>query len=337
MEERLQKLIAKAGIASRRGAEELIKSGEVSVNGEIVTTLGTKADPETDHIKVSGRLINPKLRHREKVYILLNKPKGYLSSAADPEGRKLVTDLIRGYGKLHPVGRLDYNTEGLLILTNDGEFTNFVASSRKIPKIYEVKVKGLPNQNAINKLRRGITLEDGFKTAPAQINELKHTENNGWYEVTLYEGHNQQIRKMFDAVGHSVVKLRRMQIGHVKDDRIPVGAYRELDEKEVREFTNPSTKPVKKPAPGESNAKPRAHSRTVEPKKPAKTSRRTDNPKARKSLKDAFRAKTSDRPETPETRAPRTESKPTRFKKPSTTAENAFSKFRKSPSRKPKR
>ncbi|MGB7209843.1 MAG: pseudouridine synthase, partial [Pyrinomonadaceae bacterium] len=153
MQERLQKLIAQAGIASRRHAEELITAGDVTVNGKVVTTLGTKADPETDHIKVGGKLINPSLERREKTYILLNKPKGYLSSASDPEGRKLVTDLVKGYGKLHPVGRLDYNTEGLIILTNDGDFTNIVASSKRIPKVYEVKVKGLPTGVAINKLR----------------------------------------------------------------------------------------------------------------------------------------------------------------------------------------
>jgi len=258
MLERLNKLIAQAGIASRRGAEELITAGEVSVNGETITTLGTKADPEKDHIKVGGKLINKKLENRENVYILLNKPKGYLSSAADPEGRKLVTDLVKNFGKVYPVGRLDYNTEGLIILTNDGEFTNKVASSKTVAKIYDVKVKGLPNENAINKLRRGIRLEDGFKTAPAEIKELKHTENNGWYEVTLFEGHNQQIRKMFDFIGHSVVKLRRISIGHVKDERIPVGAYRELDEEEVKEFFNPSPKKAKISAPLEkSNAKKR--------------------------------------------------------------------------------
>ncbi len=245
--ERLQKLIAQAGIASRRKAEQLISSGEVTVNGEIITELGTKANPETDHIKVGGKLINPLLEKRETVYFLLNKPKGYLSSAADPEGRKLVTDLIpSSFGKVHPVGRLDYNTEGLIILTNDGAFTNFVASSKKIPKIYEVKVKGLPNENAINKLRRGVRLEDGFKTAPAEIKELKHTENNGWYEVTLLEGHNQQIRKMFDSIGHSVVKLKRVSIGHIKDDRIAVGAYRELDADEVKRFLISSPKNISK-------------------------------------------------------------------------------------------
>ena len=142
MQERLNKLIAAAGLASRRGADELIKAGEVTVNGETVTEAGTKADPERDHIKVRGKLINAKLEKREKAYLLLNKPKGYLSSAADPEGRKLVTDLVKGYGKLHPVGRLDYNTEGLLILTNDGEFTNLVANSKSVPKVYEVKIEG---------------------------------------------------------------------------------------------------------------------------------------------------------------------------------------------------
>lgn len=273
MKERLQKLIAQAGLASRRKAEELIASGLVSVNGQIVTEPGTKADPETDSIKVDGKTINSKLAAREKVYILLNKPKGYLSSAADPEGRHLVTDLVPGkFGKVYPVGRLDYNTEGLIILTNDGELTNLIAGSKKIPKVYEVKVKGLPNDNAINKLRRGITLEDGFKTAPAEITVLKGTEKNGWYEVTLHEGHNQQIRKMFDSIGHSVVKLRRLAIGHIKDDRIGVGAYRLLDEKEIKEFTHPAKKAVKKTEPktetGELKLRP--NSRAVKPKKKKK-------------------------------------------------------------------
>jgi 23S rRNA pseudouridine2605 synthase len=232
--ERLQKLIAQAGIASRRAAEQLITAGEVSVNGSIVTELGTKADPEKDHIKVRGRLINTKLKTKADVYILLNKPKGYLSSAADPEGRKLVTDLVKGKGRLHPVGRLDFNSEGLIILTNDGSFTNHVAASKSIPKAYEVKVKGLPNKNAINKLRRGIILEDGFKTAPAEIKELKPTDKNGWYEVTLYEGHNQQIRKMFDAVGHSVVKLRRTKIGSVADQHLKIGQSRQLTAAELK-------------------------------------------------------------------------------------------------------
>ena len=237
MLERLNKLISQAGIASRRAAEELIKNGEVTVNGQIITELGTKADPAKDHIKVRGKLINAKLSgDKEKTYILLNKPKGYLSSAADPEKRLLVVDLVKGFGRLFPVGRLDFNTEGLIILTNDGEFANHVASSKQIPKIYEVKVKGLPNDNAINKLRRGIRLEDGFKTAPANIKPLPSTERNGWYEVTLYEGHNQQIRKMFDAVGHSVVKLRRTSIGPLTDHGLKIGQYRKLNRVEVEKL-----------------------------------------------------------------------------------------------------
>ena len=245
MQERLQKLIAQAGIASRRASEQIILAGEVSVNGEIVTELGTKADPETDHIKVRGKLINAKLKSRENVYILLNKPKGYLSSAADPEGRKLVVDLVKGHGRLHPVGRLDYNTEGLIILTNDGEFTNFVASSTPIRTVYDVKVTGLPTTVAINKLRRGVVLEDGFKTAPAEIKDLKPTEKNGWYEVTLHEGHNQQIRKMFDTIGHSVVKLKRIAIGPIAERHLPVGSSRPLTPEEVESFkTNPSGKKV---------------------------------------------------------------------------------------------
>jgi len=236
MQERLQKLISQAGIASRRAAEQLIAAGEVAVNGAVVTELGTKADPEKDHIKVRGRLINTKLQTRAKTYILLNKPKGYLSSVSDPEGRKVVTDLVKGKGKLYPVGRLDFNTEGLIILTNDGDLANKVTRSRSLPKVYEVKVKGLPNANAINKLRRGIMLHDGFKTAPAEIKELKPTERNGWYEVTLYEGHNQQIRKMFDAVGHSVVKLKRVAIGSIFGGDLASGASRSLTQKEVEQL-----------------------------------------------------------------------------------------------------
>ncbi len=260
MQERLQKLIAQAGIASRRKAEELIANGEVSVNGEMVTEAGTKADPEVDHIKVGGKLINLKLQKRENFYVLLNKPKGVLSSAADPEGRKIVTDLVKGFGKLHPVGRLDFNTEGLIILTNDGEFTNFIAASKTVPKVYEVKTKGLPTVVAINKLRRGTVLPDGFKTAPAEIEILKPTDKNGWFRVTLFEGHNQQIRKMFDSVGHSVVKLKRVAIGHIKDDWLKVGEFRKLLPEEIKAFKNPPRLPkaktfTPKPKPKSRNVK----------------------------------------------------------------------------------
>ncbi|HEX8291037.1 MAG TPA: pseudouridine synthase, partial [Pyrinomonadaceae bacterium] len=236
MEERLQKLIAAAGLASRRHAEELIAAGEVTVNGEVVREQGTKADPARDHIKVRGRLINPLLEKQEKTYVLLNKPRGYLSALSDPEGRPLVSDLVpQSLGRLHPVGRLDFNTEGLLILTNDGELTNHVTSARnKVEKVYEVKVKGVPPEEQVARLRRGIRLDDGVKTAPAEIVKTDETRTNAWYEVKLREGRNQQIRRMFDAIGHSVIKLRRVRIGPVVAEGILIGQWRHLTPAEVK-------------------------------------------------------------------------------------------------------
>lgn len=235
MEERLQKLIAAAGIASRRHAEQLIAAGEVTVNGKVVTELGTKANPATDHIKVRGKLINPSLERREKVYVLLNKPRGYLSSVSDPEGRPTVLELLpASLGRLYPVGRLDFNTEGLLLLTNDGDFTNFITAARnKVDKVYEGKVKGVPAEPAIERLRRGVTLEDGTRTAPAKIRRLGETETNTWFEILLHEGKNQQIRRMFDLIGHSVIKLRRSRIGALRDDSLKPKRWRRLTPEEV--------------------------------------------------------------------------------------------------------
>ena len=235
MQQRLQKLIASAGIASRRHAEELITAGEVNVNGKIVTELGAKADPEIDHIKVRGRLINPVLGPREKLYVLLNKPKGFLTSLADPKGRPLVTQLIpSSLGRLHPVGRLDFNTEGLLLLTNDGELTNLITSAKnQIPKVYKVKVKGVPSDSAIERLRRGISIGEGERTAPAEVRRLRARDINSWFEVTLHEGRNQQIRRMFDAIGHSATKLRRVRIGPLEDVRLKPGEWRRLSPFEV--------------------------------------------------------------------------------------------------------
>ena len=234
MEERLQKLIAEAGIASRRHAEEMIAAGEVTVNGQVVTKPGTKADPARDHIKVRGRLINNALKTREKIYVLLYKPRGYLTSLSDPEGRPLVTDLLpESLGRLHPVGRLDFNTEGLLILTNDGELTNFITSARShVEKVYEVKVSDVPAEEALERLRRGIVL-DGTRTAPARITKIDETKSNSWFEVTLHEGRNQQIRRMFEAVNHPVLKLRRVRIGPLKEERLAPGQWRFLSETEV--------------------------------------------------------------------------------------------------------
>jgi 23S rRNA pseudouridine2605 synthase len=236
MEERLQKLIAAAGLASRRHAEELIEAGEVTVNGEVVRELGTKADPARDHIKVRGRLINPLLESREETYVLLNKPRGYLTALSDPEGRPLVSELVpQSLGRLHPVGRLDFNTEGLLILTNDGELTNHVTSARNhVDKVYEVKVSGVPPEEQIERLRRGVRLEDGVRTAPAQIEKTGETKTNAWYQVILREGRNQQIRRMFDLISHSVIKLRRVRIGPVTAEGILIGQWRHLTPVEVK-------------------------------------------------------------------------------------------------------
>jgi 23S rRNA pseudouridine2605 synthase len=236
MNERLQKLIATAGIASRRHAEQLITAGEVTVNGRVVTELGTKADPETDHIKVRGKLINPSIRKRENIYVLLNKPRGYLSSVTDPEGRPTVLELLpASLGRLYPVGRLDFNTEGLLLLTNDGVFTNFITSARnKVEKVYEAKVKGVPDERTVERLRRGVALDDGTRTAPAKIRRLGETESNAWFEILLHEGKNQQIRRMFDLIGHSVLKLRRSRIGFLRDDDLKPGKWRRLSENEVK-------------------------------------------------------------------------------------------------------
>jgi len=241
MEQRLQKLIAAAGIASRRHAEELIVSGKVTVNGKVITALGTKADPDKDHIKVNGKLINPQLKARENVYVLLNKPRGYLSSVSDPEDRPLVVDLLPpSLGRLHPVGRLDFNTEGLLLMTNDGELTNFVTAARnRVEKVYEVKVKGVPPEPALQRLRRGVTLDDGTRTAPAEIKRLQETSTNSWFEIKLHQGRNQQIRRMFDLIGYSVVKLRRVRIGFLTDDGLKMGYWRCLTPAEVARIMKP--------------------------------------------------------------------------------------------------
>lgn len=256
MNERLQKLIAAAGVTSRRHAEQLITAGEVTVNGKVVTELGTKADPSTDHIKVRGKLINTSLQRREKVYVLLNKPRGYLSSVTDPEGRPTVLELLpASLGRLYPVGRLDFNTEGLLLLTNDGDFTNFITSARnKVDKVYEAKVKGVPGDQAVERLRRGVVLDDGTRTAPAKIRKLGETETNAWFEILLHEGKNQQIRRMFELIGHSVLKLRRSRIGFLRDDELKPGKWRRLLEDEVKLLTRSSQRTRSRPTTNKSHA-----------------------------------------------------------------------------------
>lgn len=256
MLERLQKIIANAGLASRRAAEDMIVRGQVTVNGERVDQLGAKADPDRDHIKVKGKLINPLLASSGKRYLLVNKPKGYLSSASDPRGRPLVMELVpppirRG---LHPIGRLDFNTDGLIILTNDGELTDALTKKGRVEKAYHVKVKGSPTEEQLERLRRGVVIR-GARTDPARISLIEKTKEagNAWYEVILREGKNQQIRRMFDSTGHSVVKLRRVRIGHVTDKDLSIGQYRELTSGEVKRFFQPdlalkNKRPIRKKA-----------------------------------------------------------------------------------------
>jgi len=237
MQERLQKIIAHAGVASRREAEQMIRTGRVTLNGRVVTELGTKADAERDHIKVDGKLITRAEPHR---YILLYKPKEVMTTVEDPEGRTTVIDLIRGVReRIYPVGRLDYQSEGLVLLTNDGDLAFKVAHpTHGSVKTYNVKVRGVPDQRLIEKLERGITLE-GKRTLPCEISRIRTTgrnddEGNSWFEVKLREGRTHQIRKMFQAVGHPVSKLKRVAIGPISDPKLTPGFWRELTTNEVR-------------------------------------------------------------------------------------------------------
>jgi 23S rRNA pseudouridine2605 synthase len=233
--ERLQKIIAAAGIASRRKAEALITGGLVSVNGKVVSQLGSKADPELDHIRVNGRLLRGPERH---VYLLMNKPKGYVTTLRDPEGRPTVMDLLRGVGaRVYPIGRLDYASEGLLLLTNDGEFANrLMKAASHVPKTYMVKVSGRPPVEGLVRLCAGlfIALEDGkrVKTAPARIRPIREAANP-WYEVTLKEGRNRQIRRMFEEIGHHVQKIKRVRYGPLELNVHP-GKFRRLTPEEVK-------------------------------------------------------------------------------------------------------
>jgi len=236
-EERLQKIIAAAGITSRRKAEQLISSGQVSVNGQLVTELGTKADPERDHIRVGGKLLRGAEHH---VYLLLNKPKGFVTTASDPEGRPTIMDLLRDFKtRVYPGGRLDYASEGLLLLTNDGELANALTrAASHVPKTYLVKVSGQPSAEGLAKLRSGVVLREPgkprVKTAPAKIH-LTRDAPNPWYEVTLIEGRNRQIRRMFEEIGHHVEKIKRVRYGPLELD-VPPGEYRRLKPEEVRQL-----------------------------------------------------------------------------------------------------
>ena len=235
--ERLQKIMAASGIASRRKAEEIIAAGRVTLNGRVVTEQGTKADSERDEICVDGK---PLKKAERLVYYMLNKPKGYVTTVHDPEGRPTVMELLPKRGeRVYPVGRLDYASEGLLLMTNDGELAaKLMKAGSHVPKTYRVKVSGKPEEQVIAKLRAGVSiaLEDGrrVKTSPAKL-RLVEDGANPWYEVVLTEGRNRQIRRMFEEVGHHVEKIKRMQLGPLMLD-VGSGRVRELKAGEVEKL-----------------------------------------------------------------------------------------------------
>jgi len=232
MLERIQKIISMAGIASRRKAEEMMRAGAVTVNGRVVRELGRKADPERDHIKVSGKLINPK---QVKVYLMLNKPREVVTTLSDPMGRVTVKALLRGVrARVYPVGRLDYDSEGLLLLTNDGDLVQrMLHPSFEVPKTYEVKVKGILTDPEILEVSRGVVLSEG-RTLPCRIRKIKKTEKNSWLEMTIHEGRNRQIRRMLEKIDHPVLKLKRIRMATLELGALPIGRYRYLTAGEIR-------------------------------------------------------------------------------------------------------
>jgi 23S rRNA pseudouridine2605 synthase len=249
MLERLQKVLAEAGVASRRKSEEMIRAGRVEVNGQIVTDMGVKVDPKQDAIKVDGRPI----RQEKKVYVLFNKPKGVITSASDPEGRKTVASFFTNIReRIYPVGRLDYDTEGLLLLTNDGEFAHLLTHPKHhVPRTYLATVKGVPHGTKLDKLRSGIELEDGMTSpAEAEYYDIDLDKNEAVIQVTIYEGRNRQVRRMFEAIGHPVQKLKRIKFGPILLAGLPRGKYRHLTAEEIKELRAAALEAGKRPNSG---------------------------------------------------------------------------------------
>lgn len=231
MDIRLQKLIASTGLASRRKAEALIVAGRVTVNGRVVTELGTKVDPDRDHVKVDGqhlRAVQP------YVYLMLNKPKHVMSTLDDPEGRPTIKDYLRGVKvRVFPVGRLDFDSEGLMLLTNNGALGQALLHPRyHVPKTYVVKVKGVLGDEDIAALEQGVDLEDG-RTGPATVKKIRKAEANSWVEVTIHEGRKHQVKRMLESVGHPVIKLMRVRIGPLSLGDLEPGEFRFLTDREA--------------------------------------------------------------------------------------------------------
>lgn len=231
MQERIQKIIASAGIASRRAAEKLISEGRVSVNHRVVK-LGAKADAQKDEIRVEGKLISTEI---SKIYLMLNKPSGYITSLRDPQGRPIVTDLLHDVSeRIFPVGRLDYDSEGLLLMTNDGSFAQRLQHPRfTIPKTYMVKVKGKLTRGEIRTIEEGIELSDG-KFIPSDIELEKINRKSCWFKLTIFEGRNRIIKRVFESIGHPVIRLIRVAVSDIHLDTLRVGEYRYLEKREIK-------------------------------------------------------------------------------------------------------
>ena len=286
MQSRLQKILSTAGIASRRAAEEYITQGRVTVNGVTVTELGTKADPETDDIRVDARRVKTPARRR---YILLYKPKGYITSRADPERRPTVLDLLTTGGVrdyVYPVGRLDYDSEGLLLLTSDGELAEKLTHPRHgVGREYHVRVRGVPDEKALARLRKGISL-DGERTAPATVDLHKviDTERgaDAILSMVIYEGRNRQVRRMCEAIGHPVSRLKRVRIGPITDDHIRPGEFRDLSEEEVAALRREASgMPGLKTRPTKKHQAPSTQHRAPVSAHPASSPKTKSGPKRR--------------------------------------------------------
>ncbi|AOR23515.1 pseudouridine synthase [Clostridium taeniosporum] len=235
MEERLQKYMASCGVASRRKCEELILSGEVKVNGMIITELGTKVNPMKDKVEYKGNLIT---KEEKKVYIMLNKPEGYITSAKDEKGRKTVLDLVKVNERIYPIGRLDYDSSGLILLTNDGDIYNKIIHPREeLNKKYISVVKGEVSKKDINSFKNGIDI-GGYVTAPANLKVLNYEGGKSTIEVCIHEGKNRQIRKMCAALNHVVISLNRVSIGNLKLKYLKKGEWRELSTEELNYIRN---------------------------------------------------------------------------------------------------
>lgn len=307
---RLQRYLAQAGVASRRKCEELIVAGRVRLNGRVVSELGTQVDPRHDRVDLDGKRVVAE----QPVYLLLNKPKGTVTTLADPDGRATVMSLIKGVReRVFPVGRLDFNTEGVLVLTNDGELANALMHPRsEVEKIYHVKLRGRVEPDTVERLRAGVTLDDGSRTAPAEVQLLKPSEggNNTWLEIAIHEGKNRQIHRMAEAVGHQVAKLERVRYAGLDTEGLRPGKWRHLTPAEVKGLHDACGLPFRDKVPAGKNGGPggarRGASSEAGPrKKPGKKWSSGPSPTSTSSSRSSHRSSKPSRPASSRSKAKR--------------------------------